>query len=95
MLPNVSGMDKSLLVELRCKSDHFLTVLQVQPRFAYLILVANLLVYGIGLSRLFTEGPEGPTDYFLSLAEVDSAIEGGEYFRSSPWLHCCLQCNDG
>ena len=55
--------------------------LQVKPRFAYFILAANIVVYAVGLSRLFTEGPEGPTNYFLSLAEVNEAIEAGEYYR--------------
>lgn len=53
---------------------------QAKARFAYIIMLANILVYGIGLSRL-TEGPEGPMNYFLSLAEVNEAVEAGEYFR--------------
>lgn len=43
--------------------------------------MANIAVYGVGLSRLVTEGQEGPMNYFLSLAEVNEAVEAGEYFR--------------
>ena len=60
---------------------------QAKARFAYIILLANILVYGVGLSRLITEGPEGPTNYFLSLAEVNEAVEQGEYFRCSNVPH--------
>ena len=52
-------------------------------------------MYAVGLSRLFTEGPEGPTNYFLSLAEVNEAIEVGEYYRSDPApLHNAQELRD-
>lgn len=41
-----------------------------------------MAVYAIGLSFIFSEGQDGPTDFFLSLANVDDAIEAGEYYRS-------------
>jgi len=50
------------------------------------MLLANLVVYGAGLTRL-AQGPGGTMDYFLSLAEVNEAVEAGEYYRSASHIH--------
>ena len=57
--------------------------MQAEPTFAYLMLLTNIMVYAIGLTRL-AQGPEGTMDYFLSLAEVNELVEAGEYYRCPP-----------
>ena len=45
------------------------------------MLGLNLLVYGAGLSILFTEGFDSEQTYFFSLAKVNEAVAEGEYYR--------------
>ena len=73
-----------------CTRDH---LPQAKPLFSYLLLALNVLVYAAGLGFRFLEGEDGPTDYFLALANVNDGIEAGEYYRCgflATSTDCCL-----
>ncbi len=96
-----SGHLTSLLgtMQLYClfgiiRSGHHLlpVALQVVPRLSYVMLGLNLLVYGTGLSILFTEGFDSEQSYFFSLAKVNEAVAEGEYYRSAYASLCSCIC---
>ncbi|KAK9818358.1 hypothetical protein WJX72_011269 [[Myrmecia] bisecta] len=62
---------------------------KVRPRLAYLMLGANLALYGLGLAVGFAEGREASEDYFLALANLNDEIQHGEYYRllTSTFVH--------
>lgn len=61
--------------------DTQVALVQVKPRFSYLILALNLSVYAYGLTLRFTKGEDAPLQYFDSLANLNAGIENGEYYR--------------
>ncbi len=65
-----------------CPAPDSPRLLQIKPRWSYLLLAINVGVYAAGLvAGLGPEGTDASQDYFLALAKVDSAIESGEYYR--------------
>lgn len=69
-----------------------LNIPTVPPRLTYVLLGANLAVYGWGVYLALTQGPDASNDYFLDLAKDNSAVLAGEYYRllSSTFLHAGL-----
>ena len=60
---------------------HRPSLLQVPARLAYGILLANVLMYMLGLLTGLLRGPKAAEHFFLSFCQINERIMTGEYYR--------------
>ena len=58
--------------------------LQVPARFAYGILLANVLMYALGLLLGLLKGSKAAEHFFLTFCQINERINEGEFYRRAP-----------
>lgn len=51
------------------------------PRWTYVLLAVNLVVYSAGVTIALTAGNDASNEFFLDLAKSNDAVLAGEYYR--------------